>query len=192
LAPGRLADLLAAHSRARWWDHLDRRHSPIPTSSHAQFVALTRDVVRGAELCFQVVHNELLDRDAGQDTLFNIQQIENLTFLAAPLAADARRQSGAHHRSEERRCRMSAPINTTASQRPQRPAMSILPAGHFARAGGAEPSPVERQLLEDFRQLDGSSRATMASVVHKAALREREHRVVSNVAGLRLVGGGAP
>lgn len=67
----------ALHSTFSWLS------DSLKSDAHAQFVAMTRDVVRGAELCFQVVHNDFLDRDAGQDTLFSIQQIENLTFLAS-------------------------------------------------------------------------------------------------------------
>ena len=49
----------------------------------AQFIALARDVARGAELCMQIAHNDHMDRNAKQDTLLNIQQIEHLSLLAS-------------------------------------------------------------------------------------------------------------
>lgn len=83
------------------------------------------------------------------------------------------------------------PISTAAGQRQQRPAMSVLPAGHFARAGGAELSLAERLLVEDFRQMDADTRATMVTLFQKQACRSREARMAENRAGLRLVRGGA-
>ena len=58
-------------------------HDSLAYDRSAQFVALTRDVVRGAELCVQVAHSDLLGREEGRDTLFSIQQIEHLSFLAS-------------------------------------------------------------------------------------------------------------
>lgn len=79
-----------------------------------------------------------------------------------------------------------------ADQRQQRQAMSVLPAGHFARAGGAELTAAERQLIEHFRQMGGSSRAVMVRFFEKQARRDREQRIALNASQLRLVlGGGA-
>lgn len=84
---------------------------------------------------------------------------------------------------------MSAPISATAGQLQQRPAVSILPPGHFARAGGAELSPAERRLIEDFRALSDYGRDCYTRLISRTAARERAERIESNKAGLRLVGG---
>lgn len=84
---------------------------------------------------------------------------------------------------------MSARIDTVAAR--QRPAVSMLPAGHFARAGGADLSSAEQQLVQDFRQMDEATRATLARLLHRQAACDRQHRAAQNVAGLRLVGGEA-
>jgi hypothetical protein len=78
-----------------------------------------------------------------------------------------------------------------AGQRQQRPAMSVLPAGHFARAGGAELTGAEQRLIEDFRQMGDSSRAVMVAFFAKQASRDREQRIALNASQLRLVPGGA-
>jgi hypothetical protein len=78
-----------------------------------------------------------------------------------------------------------------AGQRQHHPAVSLLPAGHFARAGGVDLSAAEHQLLTDFRQVSPESRQALGEVVHKVAQRDRAERTKQNVAGLRLVGGGA-
>lgn len=83
---------------------------------------------------------------------------------------------------------MKNPTTATIVQQ-QRPAVSILPADHFTPAAGTKLSIAEQKLVENFRQLDHGGRATMASVMHRAALRERNQRIVSNTACLRLVGG---
>lgn len=57
-------------------------HESLAYDRSAQFAALTRDVVRGAELCAQVAHSDLLGREEGRETLFSIHQIEHLSFLA--------------------------------------------------------------------------------------------------------------
>jgi len=78
-----------------------------------------------------------------------------------------------------------------AAQRQQRPAMSVLPAGHFERAGGNELSAAELQLVQDFRRMNGESRVVLARFVSKQAARDREVRMAGNGASLRLVRGGA-
>lgn len=55
----------------------------LKNDERAQFVALARDVARGAEVCMQVAHSDFTDRDAGHDTLFTIQQLEHLSLLAS-------------------------------------------------------------------------------------------------------------
>ncbi|MRW83036.1 hypothetical protein GJ698_02890 [Pseudoduganella sp. FT26W] len=65
--------------------------------------------------------------------------------------------------------------------------MSVLPAATIMCTGGAELSAAERQLLQDFREMNAGSRATMAHFVHRQACRDRHHRAAHNVAGLRLV-----
>ena len=64
------------HAEFSWLD------DSLKNDTHAQFVALTYDITRGAEILFQVAHNDFLDRDAGQDTMFSNNQIERLTFMA--------------------------------------------------------------------------------------------------------------
>lgn len=82
---------------------------------------------------------------------------------------------------------MNAADNITAGQRQRSALVSVLPA---ARAGGAELSAVEQQLVEDFRQMSASSQNVMVRFFAKQAERDRGERIVKNGAGLRLVAGG--
>lgn len=84
---------------------------------------------------------------------------------------------------------MSARIDTLLAG--QRPPVSVLPVATIMAAGGAELSAAERQLLQDFREMNAGSRATMAHFVHRQACRDRQHRAAQNVTGLRLVVRGA-
>lgn len=65
---------------------------------------------------------------------------------------------------------------------------SVLPA---PRAGGAELTGVERQLLEDFRQMSASSQGTFARVIRKSALRGREQRIAAGKQKFQVLQGGA-
>lgn len=78
-----------------------------------------------------------------------------------------------------------------ADQRQQRAAVNLLPAGYLARAGAAELSAAELQLVQDFRQLGNAGRDTMERMMHKVADRERVQRITANAAKLHLVSGGA-
>lgn len=80
---------------------------------------------------------------------------------------------------------MSARIDTLPAG--QRPPVSVLPPATIMAAGGAELSTAERKLLQDFREMNAGSRATMAHFIHRQACRDRQHRAVQNVAGLHLV-----
>jgi hypothetical protein len=79
-----------------------------------------------------------------------------------------------------------------ASQRQQRPAVSILPAGYFARIGGADLSPAERQLVEDFRQMNLKSREMVMRFMPKLVEHDREQRIAAMAPKFQLVRGGAP
>ena len=74
----------------------------------------------------------------------------------------------------------------------QSPALvSVLPATRTMRAGGAELSAVEHQLIEDFRQMSANSRDVMVRFFEKQASRDREQRIAGNKPKFQLIAGGA-
>lgn len=69
--------------------------------------------------------------------------------------------------------------------------ISVLPAALTMRAGGAELSAAEQQLIEDFRQMSASSRSVMVRFFEKQASRDRDQRIAGNKPKFRLIAGGA-
>jgi hypothetical protein len=59
------------------------------------------------------------------------------------------------------------------------------------RVGGAELSAVERQLIEDFRQMGDAGRALMPRFFAKQASRDREQRIAASKLKFQLMKGGA-
>lgn len=69
--------------------------------------------------------------------------------------------------------------------------VSVLPAARTMRAGGAELSAAEQQLIEDFRQMSASSRSVMTRFFEKQASRDRDQRIAGNKPKFQLIAGGA-
>lgn len=86
---------------------------------------------------------------------------------------------------------MSRADNNTADQHPHLATVSVLPPTYTARAGGAELSAVEQQLIEDFRQMESSARTVMVRFFQKTAGRAREERIAENKPKFQVLRGGA-
>jgi hypothetical protein len=83
---------------------------------------------------------------------------------------------------------MNRADNIAAGQRQRRALVSVLPA---ARAGGAELSAVEQQLVEDFRQMCASSQNVMVRFFDKQASRDRESRIAATKPKFQMLKGSA-
>lgn len=107
-----------------------------------------------------------------------------------PSAIEAQSQSQQQTTKPARRRRTTS-TPTAETQGTPRLAVSILPPGHFMRAGGADLSPAERQLIEDFRQMNGLSRETLLRFTEMVAAQDREKRISEMAPKFKLVKGGA-
>lgn len=48
----------------------------------AEFVVRVRNISKGVQTCLQIIQNDSLDRDADRSTMFSINDIESLMFMA--------------------------------------------------------------------------------------------------------------
>lgn len=86
---------------------------------------------------------------------------------------------------------MNQTISHKTRQGQDRALVSVLPAEHIARVGGAELSAIEQQLVKDFRQMSASSRDVMARFFERQASRDRESRIGERKSKFHVLQGGA-